>query len=126
MDGSSSSTLNPSGVKGVCPTGWHLPSNKEWDGLVGAAGGSTAGKKLKSKKGWNDYYGQSGNGTDDYGFSALPGGYRNSDGSFNGAGFNGYWWTATELFRSMNYYYDDVDEYHDVKSDGFSVRCVQD
>ncbi len=129
MDGSSSSTLNPSGVKGVCPTGWHLPSSKEWDGLVGAAGGySTAGKKLKSTSGWNS----NGNGTDDYGFSALPGGDRGSDGSFYDAGRYGSWWTATEgsesdaYYRGMGYDYDFVYEGSIVKSIGFSVRCVQD
>ncbi len=133
MDGSSSSTLNPSGVKGVCPTGWHLPSRQEWNVLMTAVGGSsTAGKKLKSQTGWNDYNGQSGNGTDDYGFSALPGGDRISVGAFGRAGDFGVWWTATEhsesnaYRRNMDYNYDYVDEDSYDKSNGFSVRCVQD
>jgi uncharacterized protein (TIGR02145 family) len=113
----------------VCPSGWHLPSNQEWDGLVGAAGGkTTAGKKLKSTSGWND----NGNGTDAYGFTALPGGYRSTDGDFSSAGNLGYWWTATEYdasyayYRYMHYDYDVVYEGTDVKEYGLSVRCVGD
>ncbi|MDR2694074.1 MAG: fibrobacter succinogenes major paralogous domain-containing protein, partial [Chitinispirillales bacterium] len=60
-------------AKKTCPSGWHLPSRQEWEALVTYAGGyEAAGKRLKSTIGWND----SGSGTDDYGFSALPGGGR--------------------------------------------------
>jgi uncharacterized protein (TIGR02145 family) len=116
-------------AKKACPSGWHLPSRAEWDGLVGAAGGeTTAGKKLMSTSGWNG----NGNGTDAYGFSALPGGGRNTDGGFNYAGGSGCWWTATEddadyaYNRYMYYYYDDVYEGYYNKEGGFSVRCVGD
>jgi len=79
----------------VCPSGWHLPSNNEWDLLEDNVGGrSTAGTKLKSSTGWKD----DGNGTNEYLFSALPGGYGNSDGSFYGAGNYGFWWSATEYY----------------------------
>jgi uncharacterized protein (TIGR02145 family)/uncharacterized repeat protein (TIGR02543 family) len=140
-------TWGGSNVKrqGVCPSGWHLPSRAEWDALSDFAvdgkklvnwtsGVDTfyywpgAGTKLKSKTGWYSNY-----GTDDYGFSALPGGNRNyNDGSFNNAGDNGNWWTATEYSsgyaynRYMNYNYDNVDENSNLKSNGFSVRCVGD
>jgi len=80
-------------AKTACPSGWHLPTNAEWDALMTAVGGSsTAGRKLKSTSGWYN----NGNGTDDYGFSALPGGHGNSDGNFDYAGYYGYWWSATE------------------------------
>jgi uncharacterized protein (TIGR02145 family) len=112
----------------VCPAGWHLPNSKEWDYLVKWTGGTMAGKKLKSKNGWNN----SGNGTDDFGFSALPGGYRDgSGGSFNYAGYCGYWWT-TEYGGdfaggwNMRYGNDHVGEDGPYKSDGRSVRCVED
>ena len=87
--------------QGVCPVGWHLPSNAEWTTLVSYvenAGGCTscAGTKLKSSTGWNSYQNIP-VGTDEYGFSALPGGYGNSGGDFYGAGYFGYWWSATEL-----------------------------
>jgi uncharacterized protein (TIGR02145 family) len=66
---------------------------------------------------------------DTYGFSALPGGSRFTDGSFYDAGYNGYWWMATEggsegaYGRDMDYDDDDVDEDNYDKGDGFSVRC---
>jgi len=54
------------------PPGWHLPTDDEWQKLVDfAGGGRIAGGKLRAKDGWD------GNGTDDFGFSALPGGYNN-------------------------------------------------
>jgi uncharacterized protein (TIGR02145 family) len=116
-------------AKSACPSGWHLPSNQEWDGLVGAAGGeTTAGKKLKSTSSWSG----NGNGTDEYGFSALPGGYRYSDGSFYGAGYYGFWCTATEndaseaYYRDMAYENDNVYEGTYDKEGGLSVRCVGD
>jgi len=116
----------------VCPAGWKLSSREDWDKLVATAGGKEmAGKNLKSKSGWNDYKGKSGNGTDDYGFSALPGGTRYySYGNFDYAGYHGGWWTATEsgyaYYRNMSYDYDRVDENHYYKSGGFSVRCLKD
>jgi uncharacterized protein (TIGR02145 family) len=122
-------------AKTACPKGWRLPSRDEWGALAKAAGGTdtygdggTAGKALKSTSGWYD----NGNGTDDFGLSALPGGYRLPDGSFFTAGYGGLWWTATENYsadaylRGMYYKYDYVYEYGYDKSYGFSVLCVQD
>jgi uncharacterized protein (TIGR02145 family) len=78
----------------ACPSGWHLPSDAEWTALENTVGGSsTAGKKLKSTTGWNN----NGNGINQYGFSALPGGFGNSDGGFLSAGDSGYWWSSTEI-----------------------------
>jgi uncharacterized protein (TIGR02145 family) len=72
--------------QGICPPGWHIPSRAEWSALVTFAGGSsTAGAKLKATSGWASWN----NGTDDYGFSALPEG----DGSSYQGG--GYWWSAS-------------------------------
>jgi uncharacterized protein (TIGR02145 family) len=114
-------------AKSACPKGWHLPTTKEWDQLMSAAGGEkTADKKLKSKTGWD----KNGNGTDDFGFSALPGGYRYIDGRFLGVGNYGPWWSATEngsgdaYDRYMDYYF--VCVCKDEEGYGFSVRCVKD
>jgi uncharacterized protein (TIGR02145 family) len=111
----------------ACPKGWHLPSDAEWQMLVDFVGGN-AGQKLKAKDGWNE----GGNGTDDYGFSALPGGSGYSDGDFNYVGKDGYWWSATEINaarawgRYVNYDYAGVDRNGLDKAGLFSVRCVQD
>jgi uncharacterized protein (TIGR02145 family) len=120
----------------ACPEGWHLPSAKEWDELVKAAGGEqAAGKRLKPISGWADHEGNSGNGTDDYGFSALPGGFRTYDGDFRVSGSTGMWWTATTtrasaprdpldriMYSNSNGVQDGVCE----DSNGLSVRCVRD
>ncbi|MDR2592381.1 MAG: hypothetical protein LBC59_06190 [Chitinispirillales bacterium] len=107
-----------------------LPTNQEWESLVTAVGGSsTAGKKLKSTSGWNN----NGNGTNDYGFSALPGGGRNgSNGGFGTAGDSGRWWTATAAhdssayFRYIDYRDDRAFDGYSSKSLGLSARCVED
>ena len=84
----------------ACPAGWHLPNDAEWTALITAVGGeSITGKKLKATSGWGDGEYVHRNGTDDYGFSALPSGYGLSDGSFILAGDKGEWWSATELRR---------------------------
>jgi uncharacterized protein (TIGR02145 family) len=120
----------------VCPIGWHLPTNREWGDLAIAAGGTgtygtggTAGKALKSTSGWR---GTNGNGTDTYGFNALPGGIRITDGSFDYAGSYGLWWTATASGggraypRYMRYDNDNVGENEYGVGYGLSVRCVGD
>ena len=101
--------LNPSTpVRGVCPQGWHLPSHYEFEELINFidptfdynhttdAYSSTAGLYLKSQSGWNS----NGNGTDAYGFSALPGGSRRSNGYFDDAGNYAYFWSSGEYFGS--------------------------
>jgi len=115
-------------AKTVCPTGWHLPDTAEWRRLVETAGGiRTAGSKLKSSSGWDSYSGIG--STDEFQFSALPGGYRLSSGSFGGAGFSGRWWAATgsnAYRRDVNYNSDTMNEYSSEKDVGYSVRCVMD
>ncbi|SHG79840.1 major paralogous domain-containing protein [Fibrobacter sp. UWH9] len=120
----------PTVVQGVCPEGWHLPSYDEWETLFKAVGGSSAaGKALKSGSGWSD----NGNGTDTYGFSALPAGRRLSSGSFGGAGGNVGFWSASQYGYSgsdaygmlLNYDYEDARMYDYEKYFGYSVRCLQ-
>ncbi|MDR1812886.1 MAG: leucine-rich repeat protein, partial [Candidatus Fibromonas sp.] len=114
-------------AKKVCPSGWHLPSKSEWEELDKAVGGEkVAGKKLKADSGW-DY-----NGTDEVGFSALPGGHGNSNGSFVDPDRSGYWWSASEHSYSHVYYrsiYFNKDNAYWLKtseSSLVSVRCIQD
>jgi uncharacterized protein (TIGR02145 family) len=115
--------------RGLCPAGWHIPSDAEWSALMTAVGGeSTAGKKLKAADGWNS----GSNGDDTYGFAALPGGHGNSGGSFNYVGNSGYWWSASEngsygaYLRFMRYYNESALWINYGKYGLFSVRCVKD
>ena len=120
----------------ACPAGWRLPSAKEWTALVDYAGGpEKAGTKLKSLKGWESEKGIPG-GTNDYGFSALPGGYGDGKGNFYSTGYNGMWWRdsggdcdSCYYARCWNVYCCNV-EYMDwddvVRRTMISIRCVED
>jgi uncharacterized protein (TIGR02145 family) len=117
----------------ACPAGTHLPADDEWETLVDNVGGTKiAGKKLKSTKGWKKFTGYSGNGTDNYGFSALPGGLGYSDVEFRFVGEDGNWWSETEEESTSAYYWNIsrtsglVNWYQRKKSDLRSVRCVVD
>ena len=140
------STAASGGVRGVCPSGWHLPDNAEWDELYRYADGtsgaespynsSTAGRYLKAKDGWNNC-GPTGSGKsylceDTYGFSALPGGDGYADGSYNYVGDYGGWWSANEYdsglayHRNMNHNSESAGWSNRYEDGLFSVRCVQD
>jgi uncharacterized protein (TIGR02145 family) len=135
MNTASSSIKNPSGVKGLCPDGSHLPSKSEWFELLNVTGFN--GAMLKATSVWLGR-----NGTDDYGFSALPGGYflnTPGNGSFD-LGSGGYWWSATEesdtgaaaVFMNRDNYITDFDlqqvglKSYPKSSYLLSVRCVKD
>ncbi len=125
----------------ACPAGWHLPSDTEWQTLVNFTGNTEfAGRDLKAKSGWN----KKSNGTDKYGFSALPGGSAGQSVAFGNTGCEGgCWWSSTAVEseddaaygRQMNYDHGDeeadtdsynVERYYDTKQVMFSVRCVKD
>ena len=116
-------------VQGICDKGWHLPTRMEWKALFTAVGDqSTAGVVLKSQVGWyND-----GNGTDAFGFSALPAGYSIDKDHFYNAGLNADFWSSTEYASKyaydmyMTYYFEDALVTDFNKSYGYSVRCVKD
>jgi len=112
----------------LCPVGWHVPSDDEWTELRDFLGGEdVAGGKMKSTSGWNN----SGNGTNESGFTALPGGIRQIGGSFAGAGNSEFWWTSTPYFQADAWspyvaWHDDIFYFgHNTKGYGFSVRCIQ-
>jgi uncharacterized protein (TIGR02145 family) len=114
----------------ACPAGTHLPTDAEWTALVDYAGGGwKAVTNLKSSTGWGSYKNVPA-GTDNYGFSALPGGI--SDGSFLAAGYIGGWWNATEYdannawCRIIAFHEEDVFREDGNKTYLMSVRCVQD
>lgn len=123
-------------AKTVCPEGWRLPTNEDFaqilaqshDGEPGAVS-NEVGAKLKSRNGWF----KKGNGTDEFGFNALPAGYRSADGKFDGIGGYAYFWSATEDSENpeSNAYYlflsfssDAASLNSFAKEDYRSVRCV--
>ncbi len=115
--------------RGLCPTGWHVPSDAEWTTLANHLGGSSvAGGAMKSTTGWNN----NGNGTNSSGFTALPGGYRDSGGGFNFLGNFGGWWSSSVAvsgsawYRVLTYDYANADRNYVSHRSGFSVRCARD
>ena len=132
MAGSASSNANPSGVQGVCPAGWHLPSDAEWTELTDYLGGkSVAGGKLK-ETGTTHWASPNTGATNETGFTALPGGSRYNNGNFTNIRYHGGWWSSTEYgtylawYRYAGYNFSDVGRLNYGKEVGFSVRCVRD
>ncbi|MEI6695381.1 MAG: FISUMP domain-containing protein [Bacteroidota bacterium] len=116
----------------LCPTGWHEPTNTEWTALTTYLGGeSMAGGKLKevSFVHWNS---PNTSATNETGFTALPGGFRSSNGAYNYLGDYGYWWSYTEYFSTTAWYRymlsnnSNAYSLNENKADGFSVRCIKD
>jgi uncharacterized protein (TIGR02145 family) len=132
------------GVQGICPPGWHLPTDEDWMLLEGITDsqysypdpewddigfrGFDVGKNLKSTTSWNS----GGNGIDKFGFRALPGGSRYTDGAFIDMGNYSIFWTSTEIdsdetwYRILNKNSDESVRYVFMHSIGFSCRCVKD
>jgi len=122
----------------LCPTGWRMPTDADWYTLENHIDpsinnpnatndrGVDAGRKLKANNGWN----QNGNGTDTYGFTALPGGTRSLLGSFHYIGDYGYWWTSSTFNdfnahgRSMFWNNHKIRRDNFPKNNAFSVRCI--
>ena len=133
------------GVQGICPPGWHLPTDEEWKVLEGAVDsqygigdntwdisggyrGYDVGTNLKTTSGWYE----NGNGSDLFGFSGLPGGVRAFDGYFYYVGQIGLWWSSSESDydsawdRDLDCEYSFMDRGKGGKEGGFSVRCLRD
>lgn len=132
MNNSTSSSENPSGVQGICPTGWHLPSNAEWAELIEFLGGSDiTGGKLK-ESGTTNWAFPNTDATNESNFTALPGNIRYSDGTSDGDGYTCYFWTSTSdtttnainmILGTNNHY---IGENNFSKAYGVSVRCIKD
>jgi|GEM_PF-2410368 len=134
MNGSASSSSASDKVQGICPTGWHVPTDTEWSTLQKFvdASNTTAGTMLKTQTvGWKANGTASGNGTDLYGFHALPAG-DTVEGAYNVAGSTGLWWTATASDSanawtwSIDYNSPSLFRYEYDKTFGYSLRCVKD
>jgi uncharacterized protein (TIGR02145 family) len=119
-------------ARGLCPSGWHIPSDEEWTVMTDGLGGVfAAGGEMKTTYGWRD----GGNGTNSSGFSGLPGGLRwnnyLSNGNFYNGGELGYWWSSTpggEGGYGRDILYSQVDVHRNAYDAnlGFSVRCILD
>jgi len=116
----------------LCPSGWHVPSDDEFTALTDYLGGmDVAGGKLK-ETGTAHWLTPNTDATNESGFSAVPGGYRNFSGTYNSITNYAYWWTSTELtetgawYRDVYYAYSAVDRSNTHKRTGASVRCVKD
>jgi uncharacterized protein (TIGR02145 family) len=114
----------------LCPNGWHVPSDQDWNRLEEFLGGSdVAGGKMKSVFSWSSPNSGASNSSE---FKGLPGGYRNIDGNFVSNGTLGYWWSNTSydffnaLYRSLHYRSTKVYSLANVKRIGSSVRCIKD
>ena len=126
--------------RGLCPSGWHVPTDGEWMVMETALGmseseanssgwrGTDQGTQMKTTYGWNG----GGNGTNSSGYSGLPGGRRYYyNGVFYDAGNYGYWWSSSPYgsvawYRGLEDGYEDVGRNYDNRRYGFSVRCVRD
>ena len=145
MHNSSSSNTNPSGVQGICPTGWHVPSDVEWTQLTDYVSGqsdyvcgsntSSIAKALASTTGWKTNSSLCTVGNDQEsnnitGFSAVPAGLYH--GSYSNFGYSVDFWSATEASSNYAYYRRLSSDYAGVrrgnlnKNYGFSVRCLRD
>jgi uncharacterized protein (TIGR02145 family) len=128
-------------AQNACPDGWHLPTDKEWKQLEKFSGmsqsdvdasfwrGSNEGTKLKATNGWLE----NGNGSNDYGFAMLPGGYRSGiDSTFKLINEYGYCWTSTELIPGYAWYRrfcnkrTNILRYTNYMTIGYSIRCIKD
>jgi uncharacterized protein (TIGR02145 family) len=129
--------ITTAGVKGICPTDWHIPTDAEWTIVTTFLGGtSVAGGKMKSTGTieaftglWHD---PNSGATNESGFTAVPAGDRDGDGTFYNIGGYGLWWSSTESdasnawIRYMFFHDGSVSSTSIIKSNGFSVRCLRD
>jgi uncharacterized protein (TIGR02145 family) len=124
-------------ARGLCPTGWHLPSDAEWTELTDFLGGEAlAGGKMKTTgnrmDGTGVWFAPNVDATNSSGFSGLPGGFRDLNGIYGIGGFYAFWWSSTEenslqsLYRQVGYVETQVTRSFDLKQYGFSVRCLKD
>jgi uncharacterized protein (TIGR02145 family) len=118
--------------RNLCPKGWHVPSDAEWITPTTYLGDYIiAGSKLK-EAGLIHWNSPNASATNETGFTALPGGYRDDYGTYGNIGNNGYWWSSTESGTTFAWgryvYYDGSNTYRSEygKTNGFSVRCLRD
>jgi uncharacterized protein (TIGR02145 family) len=132
MSGASSGDLNPSGIQGICPAGWHLPGRSEWSAFIGSIGGpDEAGGKLK-ETGTAHWDSPNTGATNETGFNARAAGMINTTPASADLGSNAYFWLSTELDATSAYTAQlsknsaSISEETLTKDNALSVRCVKD
>jgi uncharacterized protein (TIGR02145 family) len=132
MNYTTSSSTNPSGRQGICPAGWHLPSDAEWTELTTYLGNDTlTGGKMK-ETGTVHWLTPNTGATNTSGFTALPGGYRDYNSAFCCQGYQADFWASTEVTsdqargRNLDYLSAGVAIIASVKSYGYTARCLKD
>ena len=128
VDNNETTKIASNGGKNVCPTGWHVPSDDEWRTLTTFLGGyAVAGDKLK-ETGTTHWITPNAGATNETGFTALPGGFRDYlGGSYGGIGAGCAWWSSTEAYPTLAFFrYVNMYSFSTGKQDGRSVRCVRD
>jgi uncharacterized protein (TIGR02145 family) len=118
----------------LCPSGWHVPTDAEWNTLTTFLGESIAGAKIKESGTLHWLLAPNNCATNETGFTALPGGYRVFDGSFESIGFYGRYWSSTQnqgyepnaFFRTLTSAWCFIQRDDSTKRFGFSVRCLKD
>jgi uncharacterized protein (TIGR02145 family) len=131
----------------LCPVGWHIPSDAEWNALISyldadynpnafgpqsslAGGLMKATGIIQSSNGY--WYSPNQGATNSTGFSGIPASYRSPAGNYSGMGVGGNWWSTTEMdasdawYRNLDFNVNSSQRYSDPKGYGFSVRCVND
>lgn len=151
MQYNNSSNAADSHIQGICPSGWHLPTDKEWTALEKfvdsdkgisdnnwnktGTRGTDSGKKLKAKEGWtSNQYVPFPNGIDGVGFTVLAVGNKSKDGFYSKPGYDVYFWTATEhegwkgtaYVRKLSNRFDNINRVNEDKRVANPVRCVKD
>jgi uncharacterized protein (TIGR02145 family) len=117
--------------RNICPIGWHVPTHEEWTTLVSYIGDMEFGAGKLKETGTTHWLDINNGATNINGFTALPGGYRNNDGSFLAIGQIGSWWTSTELSAYVGEFWEMysgaqyIANNSDVLGGGHSVRCVK-
>jgi uncharacterized protein (TIGR02145 family) len=117
----------------LCPTGWHIPSKDEWNTMVTFIGGNSGGGKKLKETGTTHWVAYT-EAVNQYGFTALPSGWRNTSGLFTRIGDDADWWTSTEFDTSDIWAFsisadagiNDIFPWHDNKVLGHSIRCIKD
>ncbi len=111
---------------------WHLPSDAEWTTVETCLGGASVAGGAMKEAGTVHWTSPNTGATNSSGFTTLPGGFRNTDGTFAGVSTNGYWWSSTEdntvyawdrqlVYTDGNFY-----RFSNLKLHGFSFRCLRD